>query len=529
MEILQDIEQITLFGRKKINVFANRPSSLKEIFHNTVQNDCYKEALFLNGIAMTYDELDRKSTKLAASLQKKYGVEKEDRLVCLIGNNLEFPLVAIACIKIGAVMIPVNTKLTSSEIAYIIGHSKPKLIIADNELVPVVEECNKKNKHVIPYTKVIIQTGSNPPTDTIASLLTEKYDLQEVEIDETDPVYILYTSGTTGRPKGAVLSHVNVVHSLMHYQRIFQTTNAMRTMIAVPLFHVTGLVAQFLHMIYIGGSSVILKRYNNDEYIKQSYDLKVDLQFNVPTIFIMMATSPLLKERSFDFVKRVAYGGSPIYEQTLQRLQEIFPNATFHNAYGATETTSPTALMPLHYPLTKVAAVGLPVDTAEVKVVDASGKEAGINEVGELWIKGPMVIGSYWDNPAANESSFVDGYWRSGDIAKIDEDGFIYILDRMKDMINRGGEKIFSIEVENVLKSHPEVKEAAVIAIPDDIFGEKVKAVIVSDRLQASNQDTIRSYCARHLAKFKIPEVYEFVEELPKTASGKILKHQLRV
>ncbi len=184
--------------------------------------------------------------------------------------------------------------------------------------------------------------------------------------------------------------------------------------------------------------------------------------------------------------------------------------------------------MPLHYPLTKVAAVGLPVDTAEVKVVHASGKEAGINEVGELWIKGPMVIGSYWDNPAANESSFVDGYWRSGDIAKIDEDGFIYILDRMKDMINRGGEKIFSIEVENVLKSHPEVREAAVIAIPDDIFGEKVKAVIVSDTLQASNQDTIRSYCARHLAKFKIPEVYEFVEELPKTASGKILKHKLR-
>ena len=528
MENIQDIESIKLFGREHIKVFAHRPSSLREIVQNTVSNYPQKIALILEDKQMTYEEVDEKSTVLGAAFQQKYGIKKGDRIVCLIGNNLNFPLVAVACIKIGAVMIPVNIKLTASEISYIIGHSKPHLIIVDEDLLPVIKECREEYKEVTPYAKAIIQVGGVSSGDTISSLLSEEYDIQEVMIEETDPAYILYTSGTTGRPKGAVLSHINVIHTLLHYQRGLQTTNEARTMIAVPLFHVTGLVAQFLHMFYIGGSSVILKRYQNEEYIKQCFDFKVNFQFNAPTIFIMMATSPSLKERSFDFVHTVAYGGSPIYQQTLEKLREVFPNATYHNVYGATETTSPTTMMPASYPITKATSVGLPVETAEVKVVDSLGNEVGHGVAGELLIKGPMVIGDYWDNNVANESSFVDGYWKSGDIAKMDEDGFVYILDRMKDMINRGGEKIFSVEVEDVLKSHPEIIEVAVIAIPDEIYIEKVKAFIVSNTLNEANQDAIRGYCSQYLAKFKVPEVYEFIDALPKTASGKILKHTLR-
>ena len=528
MKNLKEIERIKLFGRENINVFTQRPSSLKEIVQNTVSKYPHKTALILMDEQLTYSEIDEKTTVLGAALQQKYEIEKGDRIVCLIGNNMEFPLVAIACIKIGAVMIPVNTKLTASEVSYIIGHSKPKLIVCDEDLLPVIKECEEKYKEILPYTKAIVQVGGTSSTDTISSLLDEQYDIQEVAIEETDPAYILYTSGTTGRSKGAILSHINVIHSLMHYQRGFQTTDEARTMVAVPLFHVTGLVAQFLQMFYVGGSSVILKRYQNEEYIKQSFDMKVNFHFNAPTIFIMMATSPSLKERSFDFVHTVAYGGSPIYQQTLEKLREVFPNATYHNVYGATETTSPTTMMPASYPLTKATSVGLPVETAEVMVVDPEGNEMGHGIAGELLIKGPMVIGSYWDNDQANESSFSNGYWKSGDIAKTDEDGFVYILDRMKDMINRGGEKIFSVEVEDVLKSHPEIKEVAVIAVPDEIYMEKVKAVIVSDTLTEADQDSIREYCSQYLAKFKVPEVYEFVDALPKTASGKILKHTLR-
>ena len=527
MKVL-DIKRVSLFDRE-INVFADRPASFQEIIRNTVMQYGKKDALFLEGQKMTYEELDQMSNRLISALQNRYGMKKGDRLLTLVGNSLEFAIIVTACLKSGIVMVPVNTKLTAPEVAYIIGHSKPSVIFANQELLGVIEDCKEKNEEVRPFSRQIIAVGdASKETLNLTALLEEDSEPAETEITETDPAFILYTSGTTGRPKGAVLSHVNIVHSVMHYQLRFQSDNEMRTMLAVPFFHVTGLVAQFLQMVYVGGSMVILTHYNNEKYIKQSYDLNVNFHFNVPTIFIMMATSPLLKEYSFEQVKIVAFGGSPIYQQTLEKLMEIFPNASYHNCYGATETASPTTVMPAGFPMSKATSVGKAVDTAELKVIDSNDREQGVNEIGELLIKGPMVIGEYWDNPQANESSFVDGYWRSGDIAKIDEEGYVYILDRKKDMINRGGEKVYSIEVEDVLKKHPEIIEAAVVAAPDPIFGERVKAIIVSDTLNEENQAVIREYCSQYLAKFKIPEIYEFIDELPKTASGKVLKHTLR-
>jgi long-chain acyl-CoA synthetase len=522
------MKKISLFDRE-VNVFANRPSSFKEIIKNTVAQFGKKDALFLDDRKMTYEELDQQSNRLIAAFQTHYNLEKGDRIVTLVGNSIEFAIIVLACLKSGVVMVPVNTKLKAPEVTYIIGNSKPKVVIAEQSLLSLIDECNEKDKAVRPFTKNTISIGDSPDgTVGLSTLLNEKSEPFETEITETDPAFILYTSGTTGRPKGAVLSHINVIHSVMHYQHRFSSNDEMRTMLAVPFFHVTGLVAQFLQMVYVGGSMVILSHYNNEKYIQQSYNFKVNFHFNVPTIFIMMATSPLLQEYSFDFVKIVAFGGSPIYQQTLEMLMKIFPNASYHNCYGATETTSPATIMPAGFPMSKATSVGKPVDTAELKVIDSEDNELGINEIGELLIKGPMVIGEYWDNPIANETSFADGFWRSGDIAKIDEDGYVYILDRKKDMINRGGEKVYSIEVEDVLKSHPDIIEAAVVATPDKIFGERVKAFIVSNTLNEGDQEFIRQYCSQFLANFKIPEVYEFLEELPKTASGKVLKHTLR-
>jgi long-chain acyl-CoA synthetase len=524
-----DIKRMTLFGRNDVKVFADRTSSIKEFFKNTVSRFGEKDALFMEDKRMTYRELDETSNRLMASLQILYGIEKGDRIAVLLCNSLEFAIIVLACIKSGAIMVPVNTKLKAPEVSYILCHSKPKVLICDQELLPLIEECKEKDEKVIPYTKSMITTGeSTASVKSLASLISEKQRLQEVGIAETDPAFILYTSGTTGRPKGAVISHINVIHTVMHYQQSFHATDEIRTILAVPIFHVTGLVARFLLILYLGGSMVIMKRYQNETYIKKCYDFKANFVSNVPTIFVMMATSPLLKEYSFDFVKIVGFGGSPIYQQTLEKLREIFPNATYRNVYGATETSSPTTIMPASYPMTKATSVGKPVETADIKIVDAEDHELGVNQVGELLIKGPMVVGRYWDNPEANRTSFVDGYWRSGDIGKIDEEGFVYILDRKKDMINRGGEKIFSIEVEDVLKKHPEIIEAAVVAVPDVIYGERVKAFIVSATLKEDDQNTIRAYCSQFLAKFKVPELFEFLDELPKTASGKVLKQMLK-
>ncbi|MDQ0163603.1 acyl-CoA synthetase (AMP-forming)/AMP-acid ligase II [Bacillus alveayuensis] len=271
-----------------------------------------------------------------------------------------------------------------------------------------------------------------------------------------------------------------------------------------------------------------MERYQNKKYIEYILKYKINFLFNVPTIFIMMSTVEEFKNSHFDFVKKVVFGGSPIYQQTFQMLKESFPNAELHNAYGATETTSPATLMPIKYPKSKVNSVGKPVPVADIKVVKENGEECRVNEIGELFIKGPMVIKEYWNNPEANEKNFTDGYWHSGDIGFMDEDGFVYVRDRKKDMINRGGEKIFSIEVEDVLKSHELITEAAVIGVPDEIYGERVKAFVVGRKLSESSIQKIKDHCQKHLAKYKIPEFFEVVDQLPRNASGKILKNKLK-
>jgi long-chain acyl-CoA synthetase len=527
--IKTEIKKISLFGRNNVKVFSNRPSSVIDFVKKTVTRYGEKEVLFLGNDKLTYKELDSASDRLIASFQNKYKIQKGDRIACLIGNSLEFAIVALACIKSGSVMIPISIKLKTSEVSYILSDSKPKIVIADQEFLPIIEVFNKENKDTLPFAKSIISIGEPLFGSTsLSTLLKEHHNPQEEEIEETDPIFILYTSGTTGHPKGAIISHINVVHTVMHFQRTLRSNHETRTILAIPFYHVAGLISNFLQMVYIGGSMVILNRFQNEEYIKKSCDFQVNFHFSITTIYQMMATSPLLKEYSFDNVKIVGFGGTPTSIQTLNMLKGVFPNASFHNVYGATETTAPSAISPINYPLSKAASVGKLVETSEIKIVDDSGNELGVNEVGELLIKGPMVIREYWDDPRANATSFVDGFWCSGDIGKIDEDGFVYILDRKKDMINRGGEKVFSVEVEEVLKKHPEIVEAAVVGIPDELYGERVKAFIVSNTLNEEDLGAIRSYCTENLAKYKIPEFFELTKELPRNASGKIMKHLLR-
>ena len=520
-----DIQKIELYGRSGIEVFLNRPKSISQILSDNVKMFGSKEAIVTEEGSLTYRELDVLSTIIAANLQKSCGVEKGDRVAVLIGNRIQFPLMIFACAKLGAIMVPVNVKLSVDEIQYVLGHSKPKVIISEQEFVDELSEIkNRTNEAIVIEENIFVIDG----VDTFTQLTKDEHEFEPVVVNEEDSAFILYTSGTTGRPKGAVISHVNIIHSLMNYKNVFKTDGSMKTIIAIPMFHVTGLVGQLLHMFYIGGTAYSMKRYQNDTYINLILKNKINFIFNVPTIFIMMSTSEAFQRNSFEFVKKVAFGGSPIYQQTFNLLRDAFPNAELHNAYGATETTSPATLMPMMYPDSKVTSVGLPVAGADIKVMNSEGEECLLGEEGELYIKGAMVIRGYWENPEANASNFTNGYWHSGDIGLMDADGFVYIRDRKKDMINRGGEKIFSIEVEDVLKSHPAVVEAAVIGEPDLVFGEKVKAFIVGPSIKDEDLLSIQSYCRKRLAKFKVPEEFKILASLPRNASGKILKNTLK-
>ncbi|MFD1039832.1 class I adenylate-forming enzyme family protein [Virgibacillus byunsanensis] len=519
------IQTIELFGRKDIKVFNERPKNIGDILSNSAKNYKEKNAIVTEERTLTYSELDSYSSIIASNLQKKCGVKKGDRVAIIIGNRYHFPLFVFACAKLGAILVPVNVKLAAEEIAFILGHSDVKVIISEEKFIYKMDEIKEIDSNVIPHKDLILVIDGE---DTFTQLMEDKYELEKVKVDELDSVFILYTSGTTGKPKGAVLTHINVIHSLINYKTTFKTDSTMKTLIAVPMFHVTGLVAQLLHILFVGGTAHSMERYQNDKYIETILKYRINFLFNVPTIFIMMSTQEKFQNNSFDFVTKVAFGGAPIYQQTFSMLRKAFPNAEMHNAYGATETTSPATLMPLTYSEEKVTSVGLSVPVADIKIINTKGDECKLHEVGELYIKGPMVIKEYWKNIEANKSNFLDGYWLSGDLGCVDEDGFFYIRDRKKHMINRGGEKIFSIEVEDVLKKYELINEAAVIGIPDPLYGEKVKAFIVSDQLTEEDIPKIKNHCKKNLAKFKIPEVYAFIDELPRNASGKILKQSLK-
>ena len=519
-----DVYKGEIFGRSGIKLFKDRPATIGELFAKTVNAFGDKVAIISEEQQLTYSQLDAQSNLLVANLQQKLNVQKGDRIATIVGNSVEFALITIACMKVGAIMVPINVKLSTDEMDYILNHSKPSLLIYENEFQEKIMatydyEINEQAKcHRFEIG------GSNRFTE----LIDEGASACEQTIEEEDSAFILYTSGTTGKPKGAVLSHINVVHSVMNYADVLQTDATISTAIAVPMFHVTGLVGQLLHMFYIGGTVYSLRRYQNEDYIRRIVEHRINFLFNVPTIFIMMFTSDEFRKYSFDFVKKVAFGGSPIYQQTFDLLRQAFPNATLHNAYGATETTSPTTLMPVDYEESKLTSVGRAVKVAEIKVMNEDGEECQPGEKGELYIKGPMVVKEYWENPTANLTSFSNGFWKSGDIGTVDKDGFYYIHDRMKDMINRAGEKIFSIEVEDALKRHPLIVEAAVIGVPDPIFGEKVKAFVVGPELTEVHFTELKAHCLQLVAKFKVPEEFEILKTLPRNASGKILKASLK-
>ncbi|WP_342432930.1 class I adenylate-forming enzyme family protein [Neobacillus sp. FSL H8-0543] len=518
----------THFNRE-LKVFENRPENLFAMLEASAKKCPDHEAIVRNEVRLTYKEMVDKAEKIAGNLQNSMCVQKGDRIALLLGNSIEFCLLIFACAKIGAIVVPLNTRLREKELSYMIKQSGSKLLFVDDEFLEKVENMRDEDSSLeVQYFFLVGDQTAKRKDYLPFEILDQPSTVVEINVSEDDPLFIMYTSGTTGLPKGAVGSHLGAIHSSINYQSVLQSNHETRTLIAVPLFHVTGLIGQFLHMIRVGGTSVIMTRYKTEEYIRLTVEEEITFLFNVPTIYIMMMAHADFSLNSYPKVNCIAYGGAPMSTETIYKLKKYFPNAYLHNAYGATETSSPATIMPQVYDAAKVDSVGLPVPVGEMIVVNELDEPCLPGEVGELLIKGPMVVESYWNNETANHTSFLNGYWRSGDLAKIDGDGFVYIVDRKKDLINRGGEKIFSIEVENVLYNHPQVLEAAVVGVPDPVFGEIVKAVIVAKADESIDIEEVRAFVAQHLANYKVPKLVELVSELPRNPAGKILKTALK-
>jgi acyl-CoA synthetase (AMP-forming)/AMP-acid ligase II len=348
-----------------------------------------------------------------------------------------------------------------------------------------------------------------------------------VDVSEEDTAMILYTSGTTGKPKGAMLAHCNIIHSSMIFVSCLELTARDRSIAAVPLGHVTGVVANITTMARCAGALIIMPEFRAAEYLKLAARERVTYTVMVPAMYNLCLLQPDFDSYDLSSWRIGGFGGAPMPIATIEKLDAKIPGLKLMNCYGATETTSPSTIMPGELTASHIDSVGLPCPGARIVAMGPDGRELPRGEIGELWIRSASVIKGYWSNPKATSESFTAGFWHSGDLGSIDADNFVRVFDRQKDMINRGGLKIYSAEVESVLAGHPAVVESAIIAKPCPVLGERVHAVVVT-RTPVTG-DVLQDWCAERLSDYKVPETMAITAEpLPRNANGKVMKRQLR-
>jgi len=509
--------------------YADRPAGLTVLLAGAVERAPDRAAVVDTAGRLTWRELQHRVRRLAAGLAR-LGVGPGDRVATLLPNGAPFCLTMFAALELGALAVPLSTKLRRDELRVLLTDSAPRVLVADPAFYGEVEP----SRGDLPGTTCVLAgSGHVGGTIAFADLLGGAPWTGAAPPDATTgdaPALILYTSGTTGRPKGAVATHGNVVHSCVTFERVYGLRDGERSLVVVPLVHVTGLIAQVWAMTAVAGTVVLMPRFDAAAALRLLAAEEITHLVGAPTVYVMLMAQPDHRAVPLPRLRVLGYGGAPIAGETVRRLRDWLPGARLHNTYGLTETASPATCLADADALARIDTVGRPIPVGECRTVDpASGREAAADEVGELWIRGPMVVAGYWGNPAASAAAIVeDGWLRTGDLATIDAAGYVAIRDRIKDMINRGGEKVYCVEVEEALCGHPGVLEAAVVGLPDPVYGERVKACVVPRPGARLDGADLRAWTRQRLARFKVPEVVEILEALPRNPNGKVMKALLR-
>ena len=478
-------------GADGIARYQNRPQSLVEMLRSTVEKRPNAEAVVeVGGMRLTFRGLWESAAQTSGGLRAQ-GIQDGDRVAIRLGNGADWCIAFWGIQMAGAIAVPVNTRFTESEAEYVVEDSGSKFVFLSGEPLP---------------------TGP--------SLVKEELEYQDVAA-------IFYTSGTTGFPKGAMTTHEGFLSNIETCRRVslLPFDGSIRTLVSVPLFHVTGCNSQFLVACESGGCTVIMPTFNVQSFLKLIGEERINTLTSVPAVFWLAINQPDFKNVDTRAVDRVSYGGAPIAPDLVGRIMEAFPNARLGNGFGLTECSSVATFLPHEYARTRPETVGLAAPVVDLKL-DGVLPES---DVGELLMRGPNVVKGYWNKPAATTETFAGGWLRTGDMARIDGQGFVQIVDRKKDMVNRGGENVYCVEVENALAAHPAVFEVAVLGVPDKMMGEKVGAAIVlKPGVKAEAGDILR-FAKEHLADFKVPQFMVLRSEtLPRNPGGKLLKKHLR-
>jgi long-chain acyl-CoA synthetase len=498
-------------------VYADRPQTVFEMFHKTVEITPGRDAVIYGNIRISYADLDRRVDELAAFLKIDGRVGPGDRVAVFLRNDDAFPTTFLAISKLGAVSVVLNTRLTKPELAYQLELTQPAAAVVD------AETWNKELDGLVP---------SKIESISLAGLWGKGGACPPAAAGEEDLNTILFTSGTTGKPKGVRIIHRNLIHSALRLEQYMEMLGVgspevgRKTLIVAPLFHVMALQEQFLPCMRMGNTVVMLSALNIEAFLEIVEKEKIDYLVGSPAIYRILLGTEEAKKYDLSSIKVAGFGAAPMSPDLMGEMKKAFVNAKFFNGFGLTEASISLANMDLEC-MTQPTSIGHPSLGCEARIVDENMKEVPQGGVGEIAVKGPNVADGYYENPEETAKAFKDGWFLTGDLGRIDENGFFYVVSRKKDMINRGGENVYPVEVENAIYLHPKVLEVAVYGVPDKVMGEKVAAAVVAVPGQTPTSEEIKAFCADKLAKYKIPEYVEFVGSLPKNAGGKVIKDQL--
>jgi long-chain acyl-CoA synthetase len=476
-------------GPDGVKRYQELPRNLVRMLRAQVEAQGAAEAVVETGAGprLGYATLWDRAARVAGGL-RALGVQRGDRVAIRLGNGVDWVLAFFGAVLADAIVVPVNTRFTESEADYVVTDSGAKYVFLPGAALP---------------------DGAPLAVD---------------DAEHAGPAAIFYTSGTTGFPKGAVTSHENFLSNAETCRRALDADpGGTRNLISVPLFHVTGCNTQLLGTLYTGGTAVIMPAFEVGAFLRAIEEERIDTLVTVPAIYWLAISQPVFADVDISRVRSVSYGGAPIAPDLVARLAKAFPQARLGNGFGLTETSSVSTFLP-HEFVAHADSVGFPAPVCDLRL-DGVGPDGA----GELLIRGPNVVSGYWNKPEATAQAFVDGWLHSGDLARIDDEGLVYLVDRMKDMINRGGENVYCVEVENALAGAPGVYEAAVLGVPDEMMGEKVGVVVVPMPGTTLDVPAVLGYLGEHIADFKVPQyVAVSAAPLPRNPGGKLLKRQLR-
>ncbi|WP_046301290.1 long-chain fatty acid--CoA ligase [Mycobacterium sp. UM_Kg27] len=480
-------------------------------------------AITYGEITWTYLDFANRIDRLAAELAAG-GMQRGDRVGYAGLNHPDFLVTLFAAARIGASFVPLNWRLTADEFGYILGNAQVHTLVADAERAAVIDAVRRQAglRRAIALTPV-------PGWEVLDELLAERAPLADPVFAEPDDIaVIMYTSGTTGHPKGAMLTHANLFWNNINALLTFDTSQHDVSLVCAPLFHIGGLNVTTLLTLQKGGRIVLMPTFDPAEALRLLAEERVTTMFGVPAMFLFMSHRPEFADTDLSSVRSFVYGGAPVPEPLIRRYAER--GIPFAQGYGLTETAPLALVLRTDEVGVKIGAAGNQVlPLSDVRLVDLENQPVPAGTRGEICVRGPQVMAGYWRNPEAT-AAVIDGegWFHTGDIGQADDEGYVWVLDRVKDMVISGGENVYPAEVEDVLYGHPAVAEVAVLGTPHEKWGEAVTAVVVLRPGATLELDELRDHARQKLAAFKLPIRLEFVDALPRTQSGKVVKYQLR-